>query len=157
MFRNSSINRPRTKFMWFWTAGCSSIISSCFYYLSMKKPQVCKFLRKYKLRRILEGAMRVRVTKEASTKVHTTNRLIMSTLMPCPSIGPKIFWTVQIVLDRFKLFWSCPNRFGWVQIILVRYELDFSGLFFIIWTYTNMPNKRACTFISGKVCPLTLI
>ena len=23
--------------------------------------------------------------------------------------------------------------------------------------YSNVPNKRACTFISGKVCPLTLI
>ena len=24
-------------------------------------------------------------------------------------------------------------------------------------TYSNVPNKRACTFISGKVCLLTLI
>ena len=23
--------------------------------------------------------------------------------------------------------------------------------------YSNVPNKHACTFISGKVCPLTLI
>ena len=48
-------------------------------------------------------------------------------LMPCPSIGPKLFWTVQIVLDGYKLFWLSPIHFGQVQI-------DFSGLFFIIWT-----------------------
>ena len=24
-------------------------------------------------------------------------------------------------------------------------------------TYSNVPNKRACMFISGKVCPLPLI
>ena len=34
--------------------------------------------------------------------------------MPCPSIS--------------------PNRFSWVQIILVRLKLDFYGLLFIIWT-----------------------
>ena len=32
--------------------------------------------------------------------------------MPCPSIGLKWFWTIQIVLDGYKLFWSEPNRFG---------------------------------------------
>jgi hypothetical protein len=37
---------------------------------------------------------------------------------------PKRFWTVQMVLDAF----------GRVQIILVRFKLDFSGLIFIIWT-----------------------
>ena len=26
-----------------------------------------------------------------------------------------------------------------------------------IFSYSNVQNKRACTFISGKVCPLTLI
>ena len=41
-------------------------------------------------------------------------------LMPSPSIGPKWFWTIQIVLDGYKLFWSGPNCFGQVQIILGR-------------------------------------
>jgi hypothetical protein len=60
-------------------------------------------------------------------------------LMPCPSMGPKLFWTVQIVLD-------CPNCFGRVQIVLVRSksfrsgpnhfgQVHFSGLIFIIWTW----------------------
>ena len=53
-------------------------------------------------------------------------------LIPCPSIGPKWFWNVQIVLDVYKLFWSGPNHFGRVQIILVRFKLYFSGLIFII-------------------------
>ena len=42
-----------------------------------------------------------------------------------PSIGPKYF-------EPSKLFWSGLIHFGWVQIILVRFKLDFSGLFFII-------------------------
>ena len=56
-------------------------------------------------------------------------------LMPCPSIGPKLFWIVQIILDRYKSFWLGPNHFGRIQIIFVMFKLDFSGLFFIIWTY----------------------
>ena len=28
----------------------------------------------------------------------------------------------------------CPNWFGQIQIILIRFKLDFSGLIFIIWT-----------------------
>ena len=89
--------------------------------------------------------------------------------MPCPSIDPKWFWTVQIVLDGYKLFWSGPNRFGRVRIILVRFKLGFSGLIFIIWTcpkwfgpdqnklhpsetiaywYSQVSNKRACSFIN---------
>ena len=45
------------------------------------------------------------------------------TVMACPSIGPKWFWTIQIVWDWFTLFWLGPNNFGQVQI---------SGLIFII-------------------------
>ena len=37
-----------------------------------------------------------------------------------------------MILDLYKLFWSCPSRFERVQIILVGFKLDFSGLFFII-------------------------
>ena len=32
------------------------------------------------------------------------------------------------------MFWGGPNFFGWIQIILVRLKLDFSGLIFMIWT-----------------------
>jgi hypothetical protein len=47
--------------------------------------------------------------------------------MPCPSKGPKLFWTIRIVLDGYKLFWSGPNCFGQVQIRLLwtnLYNLD---------------------------------
>ena len=47
---------------------------------------------------------------------------------------------ISIVLDGSKLFWSGPNRFVWVQIILVMFKLDFSGMIFMIWTRT----KQAC-------------
>ena len=53
----------------------------------------------------------------------------LKSLMPCLSIGPKWFWTVQIVLlkvpiflDRSNLFWSCPNHSVWVQIIKISPE-----------------------------------
>ena len=36
--------------------------------------------------------------------------------MPCPSMGPKWFWTVLIVLDGYKLFWLGRNCSGQVQI-----------------------------------------
>ena len=45
-------------------------------------------------------------------------------LMPCPCIGPKLFWTNQIVLDEYKSFWQ-------VQIRLFRtnfYNLDLSKI-----------------------------
>ena len=58
----------------------------------------------------------------------STVRLAQKSLMPCPSIGPK-------VLDGYKLLRLDPNHFSWDQIILVRLELDYSGLSFIIWTY----------------------
>jgi hypothetical protein len=70
--------------------------------------------------------------KASDTESTVLSKCFFCCLLPCPSIGPKWFWTVQIVLDLSKLFWSCPNRFGRVQIILVRYKLDFSGLFFLL-------------------------
>ena len=46
----------------------------------------------------------------------------MLRLMPCPSIGPKLFWTNQIVSDKYKLLWLGPNHFGQVQIIKISPE-----------------------------------
>ena len=43
--------------------------------------------------------------------------------MPCPSMGPKWFWTVQIVLVGYKMFWLSPNHYGRGQIILNRSKL----------------------------------
>ena len=40
--------------------------------------------------------------------------------MPCPSMGPKWFWTVQIILVEYQSFSTGPICFGWVQIILDR-------------------------------------
>ena len=46
------------------------------------------------------------------------------------SINALSLWTVQIVLDRCKMFWSSTNSLGRVQIILIRFKLDFPGLIF---------------------------
>ena len=54
--------------------------------------------------------------------------------MPCPSIGPKWFWTAQIVFVGYKSFWSGTNYFGQVQIRLfwtIFHNLDLCK---IIWT-----------------------
>ena len=44
-------------------------------------------------------------------------------LLPCLSMGPKWFWTVQIILVEYQLFWTGPIRFGLVKIILDRSKL----------------------------------
>jgi hypothetical protein len=44
--------------------------------------------------------------------------------MPCPSMGPKWFWTNQIILVDYQLFWTGPIHFGQVQIILERSKLQ---------------------------------
>ena len=43
--------------------------------------------------------------------------------LPCPSMSPKWFWTVQIILVECQLFWLAPICFGQVQIILDRFKL----------------------------------
>ena len=53
--------------------------------------------------------------------------------IPCPSISPKWFRTVQIVLDGSKLSLLDPNGFGCVKIILVSFKLDFYWLILIVW------------------------
>ena len=56
-------------------------------------------------------------------------------LRPCPSIGPKWFWTIQIDLNGYKLFWSDSNHFGQVKIRLLwtnLYNLDPTNT---NWTY----------------------
>ena len=66
--------------------------------------------------------------------------------LSCPSIDPKSFWIncfgwVQIFLVRSKLFWSGPNHFGQVQIILFWtnfYDLDLSKSK-VIW---SRPKRR---------------
>ena len=37
--------------------------------------------------------------------------------MPCTSTGPKWFWTVQIILVEYQLFWTGPICFCWVKIL----------------------------------------
>ena len=39
-----------------------------------------------------------------------------------------------IFFGRYKLFWLIPNNFGWIQIILFRFKLDFSEQNFVICT-----------------------
>ena len=55
--------------------------------------------------------------------------------MPCPPMGPKLFWTVQIILDHPNYFvrvlivldgpnsfWSSSSQFGQIQIIKINPE-----------------------------------
>ena len=52
--------------------------------------------------------------------------LLKSNLLPCPSNY------------RSKMILDGTNCFGRVQIILLRFKLDFSGLVFIVCTYTKL-------------------
>ena len=54
--------------------------------------------------------------------------------MPCPSIGLKLFWTVQIVLFGSKWFWSGPINFVQVQIRLFWTNFHNLDLSKMIWT-----------------------
>ena len=55
-------------------------------------------------------------------------------------INALLFYKSKMILDSPNCFvvpkslWSGPNHFGWVQIILVWFKSDFSGLIFKIWT-----------------------
>ena len=67
------------------------------------------------------------------------------TIMPCPSMGTKLFWTVQIILLEYQSFWTGPICFGWVQIyhsrqvqaIKISPEKSNLNLTKIIWTRPN--------------------
>ena len=55
--------------------------------------------------------------------------------MPCPSIGPKWFWTLQIVLGGYKLFRLGPNNFGQVKIRFFWtnfYNLDLCNMIWVL-------------------------
>ena len=61
--------------------------------------------------------------------------------MPSPSMGPKWFWTIQIILVKYQSFlggsnsfWSDPNHIAQVQIIKISYEKSNLNLTKIIWT-----------------------
>ena len=62
-------------------------------------------------------------------------------LMPCPSVGPKLFWT-----GKYILLWSGPNRFGdwsgpnhFVQVQIWLFWTNFFNLDLskMIWTRTK--------------------
>jgi hypothetical protein len=57
--------------------------------------------------------------------------------MPCPSLGPKLFWTVQIILVEYQSFWTCPIRFKQVQIKKICPEKSDLNLTKMIWTQPN--------------------
>ena len=40
-------------------------------------------------------------------------------LMPCPYIGPKCFWSVQTILDKYKYFWTGTICFGRFQTVIL--------------------------------------
>ena len=49
-------------------------------------------------------------------------------LTPFPFIGPKLFWTAQIILVEYQSFWTSPICFGQVQIILDRWGHFFKNI-----------------------------
>ena len=57
-----------------------------------------------------------------------------SVILRIPNDLSLVLLYVQNDFGLSKLFWTGTNCFGQVQIILVMFKLDFSGLIFIIWT-----------------------
>ena len=75
-------------------------------------------------------------------------------------MGPKLFWTVQIildrpnnfgrepiVLDRSNYFWSGPNQFGLVQIMKISPEKSKFKPTKMIWT--RIPIKTIWTQLNN--------
>ena len=60
---------------------------------------------------------------------------ISNSLMPCPSMWPKQFWSDQIDLDLTLMIWSRPKWNGQDQNELVRSKLWFSTKMNHIWTW----------------------
>ena len=78
-------------------------------------------------------------------------RLLSFSLMPCPSIGSKLFWTVQIILVEYQSFWTGSIYIGWVKIILDRpkfWKLVWKNL---IWTWQNWYGPKQNNFDSTKI------
>ena len=75
-------------------------------HLNEKQSQIMDFLR-------FDWTSRIREVSKNKTK-----------LMPCTSMGPKLFWTNQIILVEYQLFWTGPICFDRVQIILDRSKLQ---------------------------------
>ena len=67
--------------------------------------------------------------------------------MPCPSMGAKWFWTIQIILVEYgsNSFWSDPNHIGQVQIIKNSPEKSNLNLTKIIWTQPKRFGPKAGT------------
>ena len=71
-------------------------------HLNEKQSQIMDFLR-------FDWSNRIREVSKDKTKV-----------MPCPSMGPKLFWTNKIILVEY-------NCFGQVQFVLVGSKLFWAG------------------------------
>ena len=56
-------------------------------------------------------------------------------ILPCPFIGQKWFWTIQIVLVGKKMFWLGPNNLEQVQIRLFGTNFYYLDLSKMIWTW----------------------
>ena len=50
-------------------------------------------------------------------------------------MDPKWFWIVQIILVEYQSFWTCPIRFGQVQIIKISQEKSNLNLTKMIFTW----------------------
>ena len=98
---------------------CAKLLVSALYALKNQAPEV-----QTSIDCISEGRL-IRLPGLIDTHVHLRYTQVSpdNYLMPCPSMGQKLFWTVQIILVEYQLFWSGPIRFGQVQIILDRYRL----------------------------------
>ena len=61
-----------------------------------------------------------------------------------PSMGPKWFWTVQIILVEYQSFWAGSIHFGWIQIILGRSKSKKLVQKSLIWTWPKWfgPNQN---------------
>ena len=76
--------------------------------------------------------------------------------MPCPSMGPKLFWTVKIILVEYQSFWTGPIHFNQVQIVMDRSKLKKLVQKNLIWTWPKWFGHDQKKLDSTKIICTTL-
>ena len=64
-----------------------------------------------------------RIAQKEYAMVTAGHSIYIRTVMPCPSMSPKLFLTAQMIVVEYHLFLTGPICFGRVQIILDRSKL----------------------------------
>ena len=88
---------------------------------------------------------------------HIHGHCCATSLLPCPSIGPKRCWLVQFVLDRSNLFWSVQTILDGSKTLFTRLYAYFGEVqnaldpSKMVWTNQNELDPFETNWIHSKL------